>query len=101
MSWWWESTPRGPSVGASGPGWFAGLPARPFPLPEQGLIHPYHPAERVAALERFGVLDAVRATGAPPVVDGIIDIDGVTIDYTGGPQVVEKTGAPSTSNVGG
>ena len=62
----------------------------PSEVPSTHAIQP----NGVAALERFGLGDAIRATGAPPIVEGKIEIDGVSMDFTGDRKVTELTGVP-------
>ena len=52
----------------------------PSEVPSTHAIQP----NGVAALDRLGLLDRVRSTGAPPIVQAKIDIDGVVMDYTDG-----------------
>jgi 2-polyprenyl-6-methoxyphenol hydroxylase-like FAD-dependent oxidoreductase len=48
----------------------------------------------VATLERLGLVERIRAIGAPPIVQAKIDISGVVLDYSGGCGLVEGAGAP-------
>lgn len=62
----------------------------PSEVPSTHAIQP----NGVAALDRFGLAGDVRATGAPPILQAKIDIDGVVLDYTQGPGFEEKAGSP-------
>lgn len=48
----------------------------------------------VAVLDRLGVLDSIRATGAPPITRASIQIDDIRIDLDDSFGLVEKFGAP-------
>ncbi|HEX5265806.1 MAG TPA: NAD(P)/FAD-dependent oxidoreductase [Acidimicrobiales bacterium] len=60
----------------------------PSEVPSTHAIQP----NGVAALERMGLAERVRAIGAPPITQAKIDIDGVVIDYSDG--FVAQSGAP-------
>jgi 2-polyprenyl-6-methoxyphenol hydroxylase-like FAD-dependent oxidoreductase len=62
----------------------------PSDVPSTHAIQP----NGVAALERFGLGERIRSTGAPPIVQARIDLDGAVMDYTGGRGIVGFGGAP-------
>ena len=62
----------------------------PSEVPSTHAIQP----NGVAALERFGLGERIRATGAPPLVQAKIDLDGVVMDYTDGAGIVRFGGEP-------
>ena len=62
----------------------------PSEVPSTHAIQP----NGVATLERFGLGDRVRSTGAPALVQAKVDLDGAVMDYTGGDGILAFAGAP-------
>lgn len=62
----------------------------PSDVPSTHAIQP----NGVAALERFGLIERIRSTGAPPIVQAKVDIDGVVLDYSRDTKYADQTGSP-------